>query len=71
MLLMIDQPQGRFLASHAGPKSSVLLGSLALDVSPKPLSSRKKAGIKAGIGLSHFHGQSTRLTAPCKQHCIH
>lgn len=51
MLLMIDQPQGRFLASHAGPKSGVLLGSLALDVSPKPLSSRKKAGIKAGIGF--------------------
>lgn len=54
MLLMIDQPQGRFLASHAGPKSGVLLGSLALDVSPKPLSSRKKAGIKGGIGFEPF-----------------
>lgn len=51
MLLMIDQPQGRFLASHAGPKSSVLLGSLALDVSPKPPSAREKAGIKVGIGF--------------------
>lgn len=49
MLLMIDQPQGRFLASHAGPKSGALLGSLALDVSTKPISSRKKAGMKAGI----------------------
>ena len=54
MLLMIDQPQGRFLASHAGPKSSVLLGSLALDVSPNPLPSRKKAGIKAGIDFGPF-----------------
>ena len=49
MLLMIDQPQVRFTASHYTPLTRPMLAIGVLDVSLGTAPAQQKAGIEAGI----------------------
>ena len=68
MLLMIEQPQVRFTASHRTPQTLANAGDWALDVALNPAPARQKAGIKAGLEMGlraagPARGRSTRVLA--------